>query len=165
MSLFDFEYTSLNLCVNTKNKNVLAVRKRTAPVPVPVFVIGLAGLKAKPDANHANIHPRVSLLVSALPPALRPATLRRSGFKSDTTRTNLARLNGAGHWSTGPRDWLPSALPTFGLILEGSRAVYPHIRRHGHLLLICAIIIQNFLCHFCLAHLDGKNPQKSYPYF
>jgi hypothetical protein len=66
-------------------------------VNVPAFVIGLAGLKAKPDANHANIHPQVSLFVSAFPPALRPATLRRSGFKSDTTRTNLARMGVAGY--------------------------------------------------------------------
>jgi hypothetical protein len=30
---------------------------RFFPVRVPVFVISLAELKAKPDANHANPHP------------------------------------------------------------------------------------------------------------
>jgi hypothetical protein len=35
-----------------------------SPVRVPVIVMRLADLQAKPDANHANPHPHVSLLVS-----------------------------------------------------------------------------------------------------
>jgi hypothetical protein len=51
----------------------------------------LADVKAKPDANHANTHAQVSLVVSYLHPAPRHSTRRGSGFKSDTTRTNRAR--------------------------------------------------------------------------
>ncbi len=61
------------------------------PVCVPVLVIRLAELKAKPDANHPNAHLDASLLVSLLKPALRPGFPRRTGFKPDTSRTNIAR--------------------------------------------------------------------------
>jgi hypothetical protein len=61
------------------------------PVRVPVFVMRLAELKAKPDANHANTHPinDWSCQICNQHRATSPA--RGSGFKSDTTRTNLAR--------------------------------------------------------------------------
>jgi len=45
-------------------------------------------------ANHENAHPKISLVVSALQPALRHVTPRRTGFKSDTTmgESRTARL-------------------------------------------------------------------------
>jgi hypothetical protein len=51
----------------------------------------LAYLKAKPDANHANAHPisAWSCQICNQPRATSPT--RGSGFKPDTTRTNLAR--------------------------------------------------------------------------
>jgi hypothetical protein len=53
-------------------------------------------MKAKPDANHANTHPinDWSCQLCNQPRALSPA--RRTGFKSDTTRTNLARTGVTG---------------------------------------------------------------------
>jgi hypothetical protein len=56
----------------------------------------LADLKAKPDANHANAHPinDWSCQICNQHRATSPA--HGSGFKSDTTRTNLARQNGIG---------------------------------------------------------------------
>jgi len=39
-----------------------------------VFVIRPAGSEAKPVANHENTHPKVSLVMSALQPALRHVT-------------------------------------------------------------------------------------------
>jgi hypothetical protein len=77
-------------------KNQQEKRRRNSPVHVPALVMRLAELKAKPDANHANTHAHVSLLVSDLQPALRPTTLRRTGFKSNTSRTNRARKRVSG---------------------------------------------------------------------
>ena len=53
-------------------------------------------MKAKPDANHANAHPMQewSCQLCHQPCALSPA--RRTGFKSDTTRTNHARMSIVG---------------------------------------------------------------------
>jgi hypothetical protein len=72
------------------------VRRGTAPVRVPVFVICLAGLKAKPDANHANAHPinDWSCQICNQHRATSPA--RGPGFKPDTTRTNHARPDVTG---------------------------------------------------------------------
>jgi hypothetical protein len=66
------------------------------PIRVPVFVMRLADLKAKPDANHANTHPinAWSCQIYNQHHATSPA--RGSGFKSDTTRTNLTRTGLAG---------------------------------------------------------------------
>jgi hypothetical protein len=47
-------------------------------------VIGIqpANLKAKPVANHENAHPRHSLVVSSLPPALRPCHPSQNWFQT-----------------------------------------------------------------------------------
>ena len=66
------------------------------PVRVHVFVICLAGLKAKPDANHENAHPMQawSCQLGHQPCALSPA--RRTGGQADTTRRNHARTSVIG---------------------------------------------------------------------
>jgi hypothetical protein len=60
------------------------------PVRVPVFVMRLAELKAKPDANHANTHPINDWSCQICNQHRAPSPARVSDFKSDTTRPNLA---------------------------------------------------------------------------
>lgn len=55
-----------------------------------MFVIRLAkDTKAKPNANHANARPNISLVVSNLKPAPRQPLPRGAVFKPDTTREGL----------------------------------------------------------------------------
>jgi hypothetical protein len=61
------------------------------PVRVPVLVIQLADLKAKPDANHANAHPKQDWSCQICNQHCAMSPSRRTGFKPDTTRTNYAR--------------------------------------------------------------------------
>ena len=88
-------------------------------------VICLANLKAKPDANHANAHPinDWSCQLCNQPCALSPA--RRTGFKSDTTRTNLPRLNVTDLRLTCPR--IEQACNTERFLL----ARFPCFKYHG----------------------------------
>jgi hypothetical protein len=79
-----------------KSRTVSNGSIRFFPVRVPVLVMQLAELKAKPDANHANPHPmqdwscQIYNQHRATPPA------RGSGFKFNTTRTNHARMGVTG---------------------------------------------------------------------
>jgi len=74
-----------------------------SPFVFPCLSCRLADLKAKPDANHANAHPMHdwSCQICNQHRAMSPA--RGSGFKSDTTRPNLARANVIGWRVSWPR--------------------------------------------------------------
>jgi hypothetical protein len=61
-----------------------------------VFVIWLAELKAKPVANHENAHPMQACSCRICNQHRAPSPARGSVFKSDTTRTNLARPDVTG---------------------------------------------------------------------
>lgn len=56
-----------------------------------MFVILLADLKAKPDANYENTQPMRDWSCQLCNQPSAPSPFRRTGFESDTTRTNLAR--------------------------------------------------------------------------
>jgi hypothetical protein len=53
----------------------------------------LANLQAKPDANHANAHPMSDWSCQICNQHRATSPTRGSGFKPDTTRTNLARTD------------------------------------------------------------------------
>ena len=73
------------------------------PVRVHVFVIRLADLKAKLDANHENTHPINDWSCRLCNQHRDHVTPRGTGFKRDTTRTNLARPGITGLSATWPR--------------------------------------------------------------
>src|SRR5208282_2436513 len=62
------------------------------PVRVHVLVIQLADFKAKPVANHENAYPMQDWSCQICNQPRAPSPARRTGFKSDTTRTNHARM-------------------------------------------------------------------------
>jgi len=64
---------------------------RFTPVRVHLAVMRLAGLKAKPDARQENAHPMKAWSCQLCDQPCAPSPARRTGFKSDTTRTNLGR--------------------------------------------------------------------------
>ena len=66
------------------------------PVRVHMFVICFAELKAKPDANHANPHPMQDWSCQICYQRRATSPSRSTGFKSDTTRTNHARMGVTG---------------------------------------------------------------------
>jgi hypothetical protein len=76
------------------------------PVRVPVFVMRLAELKAKPNANHTNPHPMQDWSCQICNQHRATSPARGSGFKFDTTRTNLARPGVTYLRISGPRFWL-----------------------------------------------------------
>jgi hypothetical protein len=67
--------------------------QKYSPVRVHVIVMRLADLKAKPDANHENAHPMQDWSCQICNQPRAPSPARRTGFKSGTTRTNLARMD------------------------------------------------------------------------
>jgi hypothetical protein len=82
---------------------VLAPADRNFPVRFHVPVIWLADLKAKPVANHANTHPMQAWSYRICTQHRAPSPARGSGFKSDTTRTNRARMSVFDSTITRPR--------------------------------------------------------------
>jgi hypothetical protein len=92
-----------------------------------VFVICLAELKAKPDANHANAHPLNGLVVSNLQPAPRHFPRSRIWFQI-RHHQDKSHANGCPwlmiNW---PAKVVGSALKQLGGFFEGSCAAYPHI--------------------------------------
>ena len=63
------------------------------PVRVHLFVIRLADFKAKPVANQENAHPMKDWSCRICNQHRAHVTLRGTGFKPDTTRTDHARKN------------------------------------------------------------------------
>ena len=57
-----------------------------------MVVIRLADLKAKPDADHANAHPINAWSCQICNQHRASSHARGTDFKTDTTRTNLARM-------------------------------------------------------------------------
>jgi hypothetical protein len=68
-----------------------------------VLGIRLADFKAKPVANHANVHPITAWSCRICNQHCAHVTLRRTGFKPYTTRPNFARTGVAGLPATWPR--------------------------------------------------------------
>jgi len=67
------------------------------PVRIHLFVIQLADLKAKPVAKQANAHPMQDWSCRICHQHRAHATLRGTGFKSGTARTNCARTDAADY--------------------------------------------------------------------
>jgi hypothetical protein len=82
------------LCLSSSKK---------APVPVHLLVIWLADLKAKPVANQENAHPMRAWSCRICNQHRAHVTLRGTGFKPDTTRTNQARNTITGMRRIKPR--------------------------------------------------------------
>ena len=69
-------------------KKILTRIRQKFPVRVPVIVIWLARLKAKPAAKHANAHPKRDWSYRICNQPCAPSPVHRTGFKPDTTRAD-----------------------------------------------------------------------------
>ena len=127
LSLSHFDFLNNHQKSAQKSHTVSNGSIRFSPVRVPVFVMRLADLKAKPDANHANAHPFHAWSCQLCHQHCAPSPFAQL-VSNPTPPGQITR-----EWPSVVFDQMRRGLPLlefckhFGLICEVDSAAYPHI--------------------------------------